>query len=201
MTYKPLHNNLWESVWDPKKSFELNCSRSRCELHIMSMCIHNNSNKNNCCISGANVSHKTTIAKQILSVIRNDDFEEFLIILRSKPDLNVFINGQTALHYCLLFGKLYFFYCILKQKLKQNLKFFWMLPKPCLKQQENCWFGSSYLLLNEKQNTLSFTQISLSLSFSLSLSHSPLSLPSLSLLLYDIPRLWGTKERLLSKRF
>ena len=82
----------------------------------MSMCIHNNSNKNNCCISGANVSHKTTIAKQILSVIRNDDFEEFLIILRSKPDLNVFINGQTALHYCLLFGKLYFFLLYFKTK-------------------------------------------------------------------------------------
>ena len=52
-----------------------------------------------------NSCNKTTIAKQILSVIRNDDFEELLIILRSKPDLNVFINGQTALHYCLLLGK------------------------------------------------------------------------------------------------
>lgn len=49
---------------------------------------------------------KTQLAQQILSVIRNDDFENFLSILnRSKPDLNVFINGQTALHYCLLLGE------------------------------------------------------------------------------------------------
>lgn len=49
---------------------------------------------------------KTNLAQQILSVIRNDDFERFLSILdRSKPDLNVFINGQTALHYCLLLGE------------------------------------------------------------------------------------------------
>jgi ankyrin repeat protein len=70
--------------------------RFRCDTN-------NNSNKNNCINS--NVNNKTMIAKQILSVIRNDDFEELLIILRSKPDLNVFINGQTALHYCLLFGR------------------------------------------------------------------------------------------------
>ena len=66
---------------------------------------NNNSNKNHCNPSPATtLSQRTNIAKQILSVIRNDDFEELLIILRSKPDLNVFIDGQTALHYCLLFG-------------------------------------------------------------------------------------------------
>ena len=79
--------------------------RFRCDTN-------NNSNKNNCINS--NVNHKTMIAKQILSVIRNDDFEEFLIILRSKPDLNVFINGQTALHYCLLLGNHSFNLCLNK---------------------------------------------------------------------------------------
>lgn len=49
-------------------------------------------------------SHKMKTAKQLLSVIRSGDFEQLLAILRSKPDLNVFINGQTALHYCLLHG-------------------------------------------------------------------------------------------------
>lgn len=52
--------------------------------------------------------NKTILAQKILSVIRNDDFEQFSFILRCmKPDLNVFINGQTALHYCLLLGKSY----------------------------------------------------------------------------------------------
>jgi hypothetical protein len=71
---------------------------------------NNNSNKNNCSVTAT--TNRTNIAKQILSVIRNDDFEELLIILRSKPDLNVFIDGQTALHYCLLFGNLFSLYWI-----------------------------------------------------------------------------------------
>jgi len=71
--------------------------------NISNHTINNNSNHINS--DNSNASHKTTIAKQILSVIRNDDFEELLIILRSKPDLNVFVNGQTALHYCLLLGR------------------------------------------------------------------------------------------------
>src|SRR5690606_15191770 len=51
---------------------------------------------------------KTHLAQQILSVIRNDDFDKFLSILaRQKPDLNVFIDGQTALHYCLMLGELW----------------------------------------------------------------------------------------------
>lgn len=65
-------------------------------------CDNNNLNSNKSVNS--NYVNKTTIAKQLLTVIRNNDFDELLIILRSKPDLNVFLNGQTALHYCLLFG-------------------------------------------------------------------------------------------------
>ncbi|XP_054153823.1 notch-regulated ankyrin repeat-containing protein B-like [Oppia nitens] len=53
----------------------------------------------------SNANQKTMIAKQIVSVIRDDDFDQLVTILRSKPDLNVFINGQTALHYCLLLGR------------------------------------------------------------------------------------------------
>lgn len=51
--------------------------------------------------------HKVRLAKQIQSVILADDFAQLVKLLNSqtdKPDLNVFINGQTALHYCLLLG-------------------------------------------------------------------------------------------------
>jgi len=77
-----------------------NC-RYQSQEHLRCDTNHTNhiiSNKNHC-------NNKTSIAKHIQSVIRDDDFEELLIILRSKPDLNVFINGQTALHYCLLLGR------------------------------------------------------------------------------------------------
>lgn len=47
---------------------------------------------------------KTAAAKKVVSVITKGDFQELLNLLRFKPDLNVFINGQTALHYCLLLG-------------------------------------------------------------------------------------------------
>lgn len=48
---------------------------------------------------------KTALAQRILALIDDDDFDNFLAILRhKKPDLNVFINGQTALHYCLMLG-------------------------------------------------------------------------------------------------
>ena len=46
-------------------------------------------------------------AKEIVSLIRKGKFDEFLNLLQSKPnlDVNTFVNGNTALHYCLLFGK------------------------------------------------------------------------------------------------
>lgn len=53
-----------------------------------------------------NSNKKTTMARELVSVIRKGKFDEFLDLLKSKPnvDLNIFINGNTALHYCLLFG-------------------------------------------------------------------------------------------------
>ncbi|KAH9425924.1 Receptor-interacting serine/threonine-protein kinase 4, partial [Dermatophagoides pteronyssinus] len=50
--------------------------------------------------------NKILLAKKILKLIQNNDYEQFSrILLYKKPDLNVFINGQTALHYCLLLGR------------------------------------------------------------------------------------------------
>lgn len=51
-------------------------------------------------------------AKEVISLIRKGKFDEFLNLLQSKPniDLNTFVNGNTALHYCLLFGKLLLFF-------------------------------------------------------------------------------------------
>ncbi|KAH9497863.1 hypothetical protein DERF_013817 [Dermatophagoides farinae] len=50
--------------------------------------------------------NKILLAQKILKIIKNDDYEQFAKILQyTKPDLNVFINGQTALHYCLLLGR------------------------------------------------------------------------------------------------
>lgn len=57
------------------------------------------------CNQANDSENKNIIARKLLSVIREGDFDELLILLSSKPDLNVFINGQTALHYCLLFGE------------------------------------------------------------------------------------------------
>ena len=44
-------------------------------------------------------------ARKLLSVIKKGDYDELLLLLSTKPDLNVFINGQTALHHCLLLGR------------------------------------------------------------------------------------------------
>lgn len=52
------------------------------------------------------LENKTTTAKKLLSIIKKGDFDELVLMLSEKPDLNVFINGQTALHHCLLLGKL-----------------------------------------------------------------------------------------------
>jgi len=49
--------------------------------------------------------NKTNIARKLLSIIRKGDFDELVLLLSTKPDLNVFINGQTALHHCLLLGR------------------------------------------------------------------------------------------------
>jgi hypothetical protein len=57
------------------------------------------------CNQANDSENKNIVARKLLSVIREGDFDELLIILSTKPDLNVFINGQTALHYCLLFGE------------------------------------------------------------------------------------------------
>lgn len=49
---------------------------------------------------------KATTARELVALIRKGEFSEFLCLLESKPnvDLNMFVNGNTALHYCLMFG-------------------------------------------------------------------------------------------------
>lgn len=53
---------------------------------------------------------KLALVQKLISVIDDDDFERFRTILRQskQPDLNVFVNGQTALHHALLRGTLPF---------------------------------------------------------------------------------------------
>lgn len=52
---------------------------------------------------------RQSAACEIISVIRRGKFDEFTSLLSSKQnvDVNTFVNGNTALHYCLLFGKLF----------------------------------------------------------------------------------------------
>jgi len=50
--------------------------------------------------------NRTATARKLLSIIKKGDFDELVLLLNTKPDLNVFINGQTALHHCLLLGML-----------------------------------------------------------------------------------------------
>lgn len=70
-------------------------------------CDHNN-NKSDFSkqdTSSKGIESKTTTAKKLLTIIKKGDFDELMLMLSEKPDLNVFINGQTALHHCLLLGK------------------------------------------------------------------------------------------------
>jgi len=48
---------------------------------------------------------KQATAKRLLKAIQSNDFEHLKRLLESKPDLNVLVNGQTVLHYCLLMGR------------------------------------------------------------------------------------------------
>lgn len=50
-------------------------------------------------------NRKKATAHELLAIIGKGDFDQLQDLLRSKPDLNVFIEGQTALHHCLLLGK------------------------------------------------------------------------------------------------
>ncbi|KAI1284827.1 Notch-regulated ankyrin repeat-containing protein [Halotydeus destructor] len=50
-------------------------------------------------------NRKKDTARELLAIIRKGNYGELLDLLRSKPDLNVYVNGQTALHYCLLLGR------------------------------------------------------------------------------------------------
>lgn len=51
-----------------------------------------------------NKEHATV--KDLVSIIRKGSFEDFLGILKSIPNtnLNTFVNGNTALHHCLIEG-------------------------------------------------------------------------------------------------
>lgn len=80
------------------KELNVNCS-SRC-------CNGTNctrSKKENC-LQGAYESKQAT-TKRLLKAIQSNDFEHLKRLLESKPDLNVLVNGQTVLHYCLLMGR------------------------------------------------------------------------------------------------
>lgn len=66
----------------------LNCSRSQKEN----------------CPQGV-YERKQAVAKRLLKAVQSNDFEHLKRLLESKPDLNVLVNGQTVLHYCLLMGR------------------------------------------------------------------------------------------------
>ena len=51
---------------------------------------------------------KSSTARELVSIIKQGRLEDLVYLLESKPntDLNTFVNGNTALHYCLMLGKL-----------------------------------------------------------------------------------------------
>lgn len=61
-------------------------------------------NNNNSEIELANA--KRALIRELIALIRANDFEGFIKFLKkNRPDLNVFINGQTVLHEALILGK------------------------------------------------------------------------------------------------
>lgn len=50
---------------------------------------------------------KQSTIKELVSIIRQGNWDELVSHLESKPntDLNAFVNGNTVLHYCLMFGQ------------------------------------------------------------------------------------------------
>ena len=49
---------------------------------------------------------KQSTARELMSIIRQGKYEDLVYLLQSRPntDLNIFVNGNTALHYCLILG-------------------------------------------------------------------------------------------------
>lgn len=43
--------------------------------------------------------------RQLIACVQTNDLAQLKRLLEEKPDLNVMVNGQTVLHYCLLFGE------------------------------------------------------------------------------------------------
>ncbi|XP_074593621.1 notch-regulated ankyrin repeat-containing protein B-like [Brevipalpus obovatus] len=67
---------------------------------------HGDNNNNNSELDFAKIAeNRTATARKLFSIIKKGDFDDFILMLSTKPDLNVFINGQTALHHCLLQGR------------------------------------------------------------------------------------------------
>jgi ankyrin repeat protein len=50
-------------------------------------------------------NRKKSTARLLMLAIEKADYEELQSLLQSKPDLNVFLDGHTALHYCLRLGR------------------------------------------------------------------------------------------------
>jgi Fe-S-cluster-containing dehydrogenase component len=53
---------------------------------------------------------KSSTAREVVSIIKQGRLEDLVHLLDSQPntDLNTYVNGNTALHHCLLLGRFYF---------------------------------------------------------------------------------------------
>lgn len=81
-------SNFKESIVNSRCCSNLDCSKSQKEN----------------CPQGV-YERKQTAIKHLLKAVQSNDFEHLKRLLESKPDLNVLLNGQTILHYCLLMGR------------------------------------------------------------------------------------------------
>jgi len=82
------NSNYKDTLINSRCCSDINCSRDQ---------------KENC--PRGVYERKQAIAKRLLKAIQSNDFEHLKRLLESKPDLNVLVNGQTVLHYCLLMGR------------------------------------------------------------------------------------------------
>ena len=55
--------------------------------------------------SAVKLESPDNILEQVFSIIQSGTLAQLTDVLKFKPDLNVYVNGETALHHCISTGK------------------------------------------------------------------------------------------------
>lgn len=102
--HNSINSNIGNSLLNSLNLKDLNNINSNSNMGCCSNSNCSRIQKENFCPQGV-YERKQATAKRLLKAIQSNDFEHLKRLLESKPDLNVLVNGQTVLHYCLLMGR------------------------------------------------------------------------------------------------